>query len=216
MNGASEMHNIPDSLNPPKYYLGLGKKVVRIFKLLYEYQTACLKRTDIHQHLPILYRYARRCKHITEMGVRGGSSTRAFLFSNPKKYFAYDLNLDPVINGLFEYARMLGKDYHYIQSDVLKIEIEETDFLFIYTYHCYEQLVQELALHAKNVRKYIAFHDTVSYGRVGENLASQSFSGSKGILFAIEEYLAAHKDWRVVHDAKYNNGLIVIQKTSYP
>jgi len=177
-----------------------------------EYQDACNTHSDINQHLPILLEAAQECDHVTEMGVRSGASTRAFLYADPKKYIAYDLYLDQEVNKLFEYCKSIGKDYNYIESDVLKIEIEKTDFLFIDTYHCYEQLSQELKLHAKNVNKYIGFHDTFTYGRVGENLSDQNFAGTKGIMYAIEEFLNENKDWKIVHDVDYNNGLIIIQK----
>ena len=47
------------------------------FKELYE--NSCRERSDINEHLPTLYEYACKCKHITEMGVRTGVSTTAFL-----------------------------------------------------------------------------------------------------------------------------------------
>jgi hypothetical protein len=177
-----------------------------------EYEVACRTESDINQHLPILYEAAHECEHITEMGVRDGLSTRAFLYADPKKYVAYDLDINAKVNELFEYCKSIGKDYEYIQADVLKIEIDETDLLFIDTYHCYEQLVQELKLHSSKVKKYIIFHDTYTYGRHGENLNFQSFSGTKGIMYAIEEFLEENKNWKIVHDVDYNNGLLIIQR----
>ena len=177
-----------------------------------EYEIACNTDSDINQHLSILYEVATECEHITEMGVRDGLSTRAFLYANPKTYIAYDLNIDPKVEELFSYCKSQGKDYEYIKSDVLKIEIEETDLLFIDTYHCYEQLSQELKLHSGKVKKYIAFHDTYTYGRKGENLDFQSFNGTKGIMYAIEEFLEQNSEWKIVHDVDYNNGLIIIQR----
>jgi hypothetical protein len=179
-----------------------------------EYEKECSTSSDINLHLPILYEAAKDCEHITEMGVRGGSSTRAFLYSNPKKYVAYDLYIDPIVNELFDYCKSIGKDYDYIESDVLNIEIEETDLLFIDTYHCYEQLSQELKLHSSKVKKYIAFHDTYTFGKVGEKLKSQAFQGSKGIMYAIEEFLEQNTEWEIVHDVDYNNGLIIVEKKS--
>jgi hypothetical protein len=176
-----------------------------------EYENACNTSSDINEHLPKLYEMAKLCNHITEMGVRSGDSTRAFLYASPKKYVSYDLNINQTVNDLFEYCKSNGKDYEYIQADVLKIKIRKTDLLFIDTYHCYEQLLQELELHAKQVRKYIIFHDTVSYGRIGENLDFQSFSGTKGILYAIEEFLEQNSNWKIIHNAQYNNGLMIIE-----
>ena len=177
-----------------------------------EYQVSCDTESDINQHLPILYEAAQECDHITEMGVRTGSSTRAFLYADPKKYIAYDLEINPKVDELFEHCKSIGKDYQYIQADVLKIEIGETDLLFIDTYHCYEQLTQELKLHSDKVKKYIIFHDTHTYGRRGENLDFQSFSGTKGIMYAIEEFLEGNSNWKIVHDVDYNNGLVIIER----
>jgi hypothetical protein len=177
-----------------------------------EYQIQCNTVSDIYQHLPILYESALECQHITEMGVRTGASTRAFLYANPQKLVSYDIFIDPEVNSLFDFCKKEGKEYSYIQADVLKIEIEETDFLFIDTYHCYEQLSKELELHSNKVRKYIGFHDTFTYGKYGENLENQSFAGTKGIMFAIEEFLDKNKNWKIVHDVDYNNGLIIIEK----
>lgn len=177
-----------------------------------EYEIYSTTQSDINEHLPTLYEYAKKCSHITEMGVRSGASTRAFLYANPEKFIAYDLVLDPQVNSLFEYCKSIDKDYSYLQEDVLEIEIEETDLLFIDTYHCYEQLTEELKLHSDKVRKYIAFHDTVSYARIGENLPSLRFEGLQGIMYAIEEFLDKNKNWKIVHNAKYNNGLMIIER----
>jgi hypothetical protein len=177
-----------------------------------EYQISCDTESDINRHLPILYEAAQECDHVTEMGVRNGSSTRAFLYADPKKYIAYDLEINPKVDELFEYCKSIGKDYEYVQADVLKIEIQETDLLFIDTYHCYEQLIQELKLHSDKVKKYIIFHDTYTYGRRGENLDFQSFAGTKGIMYAIEEFLDENKNWKIVHDVDYNNGLVIIER----
>ena len=171
-----------------------------------EYDNQCNISSDISEHLPILLEMAKKCEHITEMGVRTGVSTRAFLYSAPKKYFAYDLNLDSTVSQLFEYCQSKGKDYYYIQANVLEIEIEETDLLFIDTFHSYDQLKKELELHSNKVRKYIAFHDTYTFGRKPEgNLG-------KGILYAIEEFLEENKSWSIIHNVEYNNGLMIIEK----
>jgi hypothetical protein len=171
-----------------------------------EYDEFCkLNPSDINEHLPTLYEYAKKCDHVTEMGVRGGNSSRAFLYANPKKYIAYDIELFDRVIELFDYSKSLGNDHTYLQKNVLEIEIEETDLLFIDTAHHYDQLKEELRLHAGKVRKYIAFHDTVTFSRVGE-------FGKKGIMFAIEEFLESNLDWKIVHDAKNNNGLLIIGK----
>jgi hypothetical protein len=73
-----------------------------------------------------------------------------------------------IIQDVYDTAEAYNLDFTFIEGDVLKLEIEETDLLFLDTWHVYEQVRDELKLHANKVRKYICFHDIVSWGEVGE------------------------------------------------
>jgi hypothetical protein len=101
-----------------------------------------------------------------------------------------------------------GTDFTFRQADVLHVEIEETDMLFIDTWHVYEQLKQELALHAAKVRKYLVFHDTTTFGEQGET------PGYTGIWPAIEEFLQANLHWTLAARLTHNNGLTVLNASS--
>lgn len=190
----------------------------------------CNIPSDIYLHLPILYEYAKKCNHVTEMGARGGNSTVTFLYANPKKFISYDYqysspephlknDVDNLIS-ILERAKLQGSNCHYIGEDVLTVEIEETDLLFIDTWHCYSQLKKELELHSKKVKKYIAFHDTSLYGTVGEGYPSldinhpnrNSMDGSGGIFKAIEEFLELNLEWNIEYQSSDNNGLTIISK----
>jgi hypothetical protein len=71
------------------------------------------------------------------------------------------------------------------------VEIEPTDMLFIDTFHVYEQLRRELALHAGKARRFIVLHDTTTFGEKGER------EGSRGLWPAVAEFLAVRAgDWR--------------------
>jgi hypothetical protein len=192
------------------------------------YDDACQSFSDIYMHLPILYEYAKKCDHVTEMGARGGNSTCAFLYSNPKKFVSYDYqyeNPEPHLEhdvkkliSIFESAKEQGINCEYIGADVLSIEIEDTDFLFIDTWHCYEQLKRELQLHAGKVKKYIAFHDTYTYGQKGEGYPhldpnhpqKDNFDGTGGIRLSIDEFLQSNSNWEIEYETEQNNGLIII------
>lgn len=149
----------------------LTRNSIDIDKLYHE---ACTTPSDISEHLPTLYQYAKKCRHVTEMGVRFGSSTRAFLYAAPERLVSYDLNIDPIVDSWFEYLKSTGRNYSYIKANTLGIKIEKTDFLFIDTLHNYEQLKTELNLHASSVMRYIAFHDTSSFGEIGESYTGES------------------------------------------
>jgi hypothetical protein len=197
------------------------------------YDQACSEyMSDIYMHLPVLYEYAKDCDHVTEMGARGGNSTRAFLYANPKKFVSYDYQytlpephlvaeVKSLIN-IFEKAKEQGVNCEYIGADVLTIQIEETDLLFIDTWHCYAQLKKELELHSHSVRKYIAFHDTFTFGQKGEGYPKLDvnhpnrdvMNGDGGIRKAIDEFLGENTNWSICYETEENNGLIIIEKNT--
>jgi len=174
-----------------------------------EYLKACNTESDINEHLPVLRELAKEVSHVTEMGVREGVSTRAFLTENVILR-CYDLYLSGEVNRLFDIAKEQRKNVSYIQANVLDVQIEETDLLFIDTWHCYDQLVQELKLHSPRVKKFIAFHDTQTYGTKSETF--QGKTGSNGLLPAIIEFIIENPEWRFKIHRTNNNGLTVIER----
>ena len=169
--------------------------------LMDEYLHACKNtETDIYEHLPVLYNMAYNCNHVTEFGVRDGQSTRAFLAVPHGTLRAYDLDIDPYVQGLFHMANETDKDAKYIRGDTLKIEIEDTDLLFIDTDHTYKQLSQELKLHSSKVKKFIVMHDTdLPYGQE--------------LLAAIMEFLSIERrEWHCVYHTRKCHGLTILAR----
>ena len=169
-----------------------------------EFTNACQTVNDINEHLPLLNELASECSHVTEMGVRTGCSTRAFLYADVILR-SYDLELDQSVSKLFEVATSYGKDATYTGADVRQLTIEETDLLFIDTWHCYEQLKIELNRHHSKARKYIAMHDTYTFGVQGEHTEI-------GLLPALIEFIIEHPEWRFKIHRINNNGLTVIER----
>jgi hypothetical protein len=128
------------------------------------YQRACTTVSDIHQHLPTLYRYASCCRHVTEFGTRQGASTLALLRAIPDRLVAYDWNRLPEVDYLEYLADLQGIDFSYRQEDTRRANLELTDLLFIDTYHVRQQLENELAAAREKVRRYLIFHDTERMG----------------------------------------------------
>ena len=56
-----------------------------ILEPLKHYNRLCQIPSDINLHLPTLKLYGEKCSTITEMGVRYGCSTWAFIEAKPKK-----------------------------------------------------------------------------------------------------------------------------------
>jgi hypothetical protein len=161
-----------------------------------KYQELCNTESDIFMHLPTLRKYADECKIVTEFGTRSCVSLFAFLASKAERVIAVDI-LNVAVPSVDKLT--------FICADDLQIEIEPTDFLFIDTAHNYKQLIQELNLHAKNVKKYIAFHDTYIFGEHGDD-------GGNGLNYAIREFLAQDEDWQVCYHTDVNNGLTIIER----
>ncbi len=147
-----------------------------------EYRRAREIPSDINQHLPLLHEFAQEVERVTEFGVLEGLSTRAFLAAQCRLR-SYDLYTSPQVMRLVEAARAAGRDVEYRAADVLKLDMEETDLLFIDTLHTGGQLSQELRLHAPKVRRYMAFHDTDTFGLNDETVGSGAGSGALGSKF---------------------------------
>jgi hypothetical protein len=177
--------------------------------------------SDINEHIPTLYEYGLKCKHITEMGVRWVSSTWAFLYSNPNKFISYDIVKHENINEVISLSKEYNINYTFIEDDVLSINIEQTDLLFIDTLHTYNQLLYELKLHSTNVNKYIIVHDTVSYGQIDEQLYGHASpivknmeNNKTGLINAINDFLLLDigKSWKVSKIFENNNGLTILER----
>lgn len=175
-----------------------------------KYKQLCETPSDINEHLPTLMKYASECEHITEMGVRYIVSTYALLMGKPKTLISYDI-LDCHWQPIAEAVKGTT-DFQFKLGNTLHIQIEPTDFLFIDTLHNYDQLREELRLHADKAKKYIGFHDTSSFEWYGE-----SYDGipRKGIWPAIQEFLEANPHWRIKERFRNNNGLTILQRVNH-
>ena len=164
--------------------------------------------SDINEHLPMLDFLARKCDHVTEFGVRTGASTVAFLHGLQGRREGTLRSYD--INDNFGVHKSLSPhtsvDWQFAVCSTLAIsQIEPTDLLFVDTLHRYDQVRQELALHGDAARRWIVFHDTETFGKIGDD-------GGCGINVAIYEWLEAKPEWRVVYWTHRNNGLTVIER----
>jgi len=97
------------------------------------------------------------------------------------------------------------------QANTLNYDLEEVDMLFIDTLHTYEQVLGELERHHQKVKKYILFHDTITFGKVNED--GSYVNGKNGLIPAIGLFLNNHKEWKEVCTYTNNNGLTIIKKT---
>jgi hypothetical protein len=181
---------------------------------------------DINEHLPTLKEYSSKCEVVTEMGTRFAISTLALILGKPKKVKSIDLNyhfFKPYENETNEFAKNCNCDFEFILGDVLSIEIDETDLLFIDTLHTYNQLSKELDKHEIKVKKWIILHDTVTFGYTDEDFyqngqISPKISNEKvikrGLYTAMMDFLDRNKNWVIKEHYTNNNGLTVLERVN--
>jgi hypothetical protein len=173
------------------------------------YNEHCETESDINEHLPTLKKYTEECDSVIEMGVRTVVSTWAFLAGNPKSLVSIDIQHPEAFGGsldsVYEAVEDTDIDFSFRQESTLTNEIEECDFLFIDTLHTYEQLIQELRRHGNKARKYLAFHDTQTFGTISEH-------GGRGLNLAIAEFMQDNPHWVTEKVYTNNNGLTILRR----
>ena len=158
-------------------------------------------QSDINEHISVMHKYANECEHITEFGVRTGVSTWAWLASRAKVVRCFDIqNVSNNLKHHYESASETKKDFTFtcVSTVADKLDIEETDLLFIDTEHTYDQCSKELKKHGSKVRKYLIFHDTTLCPDLNR---------------AIQEFLKDNSNWKIKEVLTNNNGLTVLEKT---
>lgn len=195
-----------------------------------KYTALCAQTSDINEHLPTLARHASECMHVTECGVRTAVSSYAFGHALKDKTGArlvqVDLGRSPELDEFQEACRREGLSTIFHQMSDLVCPMEETDLLFIDTWHIYGHLKRELARWHSRVRKYIIMHDTEIDGIYGESLRLGSMNPvqqsletgipldevRRGLKPALHEFLNSHPEWMLHEHFTNNNGLTVIKR----
>lgn len=193
------------------------------------YEAKCKIPCDINEHLPTLLKYAKRCDSITECGVCNIVSSYAFatgLLGNPNGVFKM---VDPYRSYNIDMFTFMcereGIKVKYFEESDLICPCEDTDLLFIDTWHVYAQLKRELEHWHSHVKKYIILHDTTVDEWYGEavrgnyDIAKQSRESgfpeneiAKGLWPAIVEFLDTHPEWDIEERFTNNNGLTVLSR----
>ena len=192
-------------------------------KILEKYRQLSEIPSDINEHLVTLKKYTEECDTIVEMGVRSIVSTWAFLAGNPKKLISLDLYNPTKFGGnlqeVYDVVSSTEIDFSFIEHDSLTYELEPCDLLFIDTWHDYLQLKKELTKHHTKVKKYIIFHDTVSFANSNEKNAEEmgilnqnETNLPKGLWPAIEEFLYSNRNWYVYEKFANNHGVTILKR----
>jgi hypothetical protein len=197
---------------------------------MYEQALTAEYSVDIREHLSTLKEYAAKCETVTELGVRWVVSTWALLAGRPKALRSFDIvhisSYGKSEEEIKKAAADINVSFSFYNENVLITEnIIETDLLFIDTLHSYKQLKMELKIHADKVKKYLIFHDVVTFGEADEAVVAESHDWPEnlkeyfrslpeghGINKAIVELLTEDRSWRAERLFSNNNGLLILSR----
>lgn len=161
--------------------------------------------TDISEHLGLLRGLAMdpEVKHIVEIGFRKGLSTIA-LCTSGKQVTSYDVaECRPHCVSL----KRAAANFSFVRGDSLEINIPECQLLHIDSLHTYKHLIAELRRHGPKSSKWIALHDTETFGKIGKD-------GTKpGLVAAIDQFLSENEgEWTRHLHLTNNNGMTLLRR----
>jgi len=203
-------------------------------KIEEKYNSLCNSPSDINEHLPILYKYAKECNSIIECGVRGCVSSWALTFgllnnnNNIKKILLND-KVECDITELLNEMKDLPIEINYEWKNNLDLDITSNyDMVFIDTWHIYGHLKRELAKFSLVTNKYILMHDTTIDEIDGETIrcgwdANEQANDTGymveeincGLGKAITEFLENNNEWELLEKLTNNNGLTVLKRKNF-
>ncbi|MHC4091684.1 MAG: hypothetical protein ACYSVY_15690 [Planctomycetota bacterium] len=171
---------------------------------IYEYYAK--QEGDFSSHFPMIAALAQNCDHVTDLGNRD-YDLAALAGGQPKRIVSYNMAQQSAIYWRLEGLAKKNKDFSVLirHNDSLECNIEETDLLFIKTYHTAERLGAELARHAHKVRRYIVVVATEIYGR-------RAADGTPGLKTALIDFMHKNPEWSVVYNSPKQYGMMVLSK----
>ena len=204
-----------------------------------KYDNLCNTKSDIHEHLPVLSKYASQCNSAIECGVRRCVSCWALLHgllsgaaaTHPTKKRLLLNDIEPCeISEIVCAAAAISTediqiDHKWCPDVDLPIQQGEYDLVFIDTWHVYGLLKRELKKFGKIINKYIIMHDTTVDGIHSESVRNKHDLEKKmrdfnytyeevtiGLERAIDEFLIENPEWKLVEKLTNNNGLTVLER----
>lgn len=186
--------------------------------VLYRQHLTYTKRA-MTAHLPRLRTLATGCAVAQEFGVKYGASSVALLLG-AKQVVSYDTVETSQARHL---AALAGPRWQYTIQDSRTAPVTPCDLLLVDSLHTYAQVKAELARHAASVRRYLIFHDTITFGSIGANGETGHWIWRQepgvavtlphlGIRPAIDELMMADRSWRIAAHYVDSHGLLVLKR----
>lgn len=183
------------------------------------YERACAAHTAMSPHLPRLRHLARGLELAQEFGVKRAASSAALLLG-AEHVISYDIVETKEARALEQAA---GTRWSYCLQDSRVAPVTPCELLFIDSLHTFAQLDAELRRHAESVRRWIVFHDTVTFGSIGaEGETGRHLwtytpgasvpAGALGIRPAIDALMARDPTWYIRAHYTDSHGLLVLER----
>jgi len=188
------------------------------------YKKHCDTPSHIYKHLPRLLKLASECEIVCEIGVSTGRSSSALILGAKYKVFSVDMNFTSQARELEAFAE---DKWRYIISKSVLAPLPNCDMLFIDGEHTYYALNSELRRFADKAKKYLVFHDTITFGSFGAKKETGTFlvdpntvptnplqdAEGLGIRPAIDELMIRDPSWKIKAHYVDCNGLLVLERT---
>jgi len=170
-------------------------------------------------HLPRLRMLSAGLELAVEFGVKRGGSATALLLGAQR---VISIDIKPTREAQ-QLQQIVGDRWDYRICDSRTAQISECDLLFLDSHHSYAQVSTELEAHGHKVRRYLIFHDSITFG----SIAAASENGKQawtytpaqsvpqqflGIRPAIDLYMAQDDSWRVKSHYVDSHGLLVLER----
>lgn len=176
-------------------------------------------RRAMTAHLPRLRAYASGCRRAIEFGTKAGASASALL-CGADTVISYDLVYHSACDRLL---RAAAGRWTYVLEDSRSAPVLDCDLLLLDSLHTYDQVLAELARHAAAVRRYLIFHDVITFGSIGADGESgqhlwtytpgQSVPrDAYGIRPAIDAFQIAYPEWQIIASYPESHGLLVLER----
>lgn len=183
------------------------------------YQEALARPSASTVHLPRLRALADGLELAVEFGVKKGASSAALLMG-AQRVIGYDLVETRDGRRL---QGLAGARWSYRIEDSRLATFDACDLLFIDSLHTFDQVQAELTAHAHKVRRYLVFHDVLTFGSIGAAGESGQFAWTYqvgqsvpqealGIRPAIDALMIRDRTWTIAASYVDSHGLLVLER----
>lgn len=185
------------------------------------YEWSRSQPTAMGPHMERLRALANGLDLAVEFGVKRASSSVALLLG-AKRVISYDIKDTPYAQHLKSIA---GDRWDYRLQDSRKATIPDCDLLMVDSLHTYAQVKAELEAHAGKARRFLVFHDVLTFGVIGANGETGAHSWQQrpcqsvplehlGIRPAIDALMIRDPSWCIVASYTDSHGLLVLERRS--